>query len=98
MYPLSIAVAVFSGGWPYIKLLIMLYCWTAPCPRQSDVTRRGRLLHVVDALGKWSLIDIYVMVRLLYQRPHDLGVVCRDVYLPVLLGHHFSWGRRVGFC
>ena len=36
-YPLSILIAVFSGGWPYLKLAVMLFAWFAP-PR--DYTRR----------------------------------------------------------
>lgn len=27
VYPLAILVAFFSGGWPYIKLILMLVSW-----------------------------------------------------------------------
>ena len=30
VYPLSIMIAVFSGGWPYLKVLLMLFSWVAP--------------------------------------------------------------------
>lgn len=28
VYPLAIIIAVFSGIWPYIKLIMMMACWT----------------------------------------------------------------------
>eukprot|EP01113_Clastostelium_recurvatum_P017054 TRINITY_DN1997_c0_g1_i2.p1 TRINITY_DN1997_c0_g1~~TRINITY_DN1997_c0_g1_i2.p1 ORF type:complete len:1061 (-),score=196.82 TRINITY_DN1997_c0_g1_i2:41-3223(-) len=61
VYPLSILVAVFSGGWPYLKLGLMLLCWVLP-PSILPVRVRGRLLWLVDALGKWSLVDSLVLV------------------------------------
>ena len=60
VYPLSVLIAVFSGGWPYLKLALMLVAWVVP-PRLMAVPRRGRLLGALDALGKWSLIDSFVM-------------------------------------
>ena len=60
-YPLSILIAVFSGGWPYLKLAVMLFAWFAP-PARVHPTRRGRMLAFVDAFGKWSLVDAFVMI------------------------------------
>jgi hypothetical protein len=61
VYPLSILVAFFSGAWPYIKLFSMFVTWLTPT---SLVTakQRGWVLGWLDILGKWSLIDAYVMV------------------------------------
>ena len=58
VYPLSILIAVFSGAWPYGKLLLIGYCWCRP----MRVGTRETLLQWLDALGKWSLLDSYVMV------------------------------------
>lgn len=61
MYPLALLIAFFSGAWPYIKLLAMVTCWFAPSAVMKQLTR-GKILQWLDILGKWSLIDAYVMV------------------------------------
>ncbi|KAH3756102.1 Paraquat-inducible protein A [Pelomyxa schiedti] len=61
IWPLSLLIAVFSGAWPYLKLLLMFGGWIAPAWILS-VKRRELLLMILDALGKWSLIDSYVMI------------------------------------
>lgn len=58
VYPLSLIVAVFSGGWPYAKLLMMLGVWFLPV----RAVLRENVLILLDMLGKWSLIDAFVLV------------------------------------
>lgn len=63
-YGLSIIVALFSCVWPYAKLIMMLIIWIFPvCIMKRSV--RERFLKVLDALGKWSLADSFVMVLML---------------------------------
>eukprot|EP01105_Mastigella_eilhardi_P004643 TRINITY_DN161_c0_g3_i1.p1 TRINITY_DN161_c0_g3~~TRINITY_DN161_c0_g3_i1.p1 ORF type:complete len:1067 (-),score=233.61 TRINITY_DN161_c0_g3_i1:1526-4726(-) len=64
VWPLSLLIAVFSGAWPYLKLLMMLLSWTVP-RRLLPVRYREYVLMFLDALGKWSLLDSYVMVLML---------------------------------
>ncbi|KAL6071759.1 Paraquat-inducible protein A [Balamuthia mandrillaris] len=64
VYPLSLLVAVFSGAWPYLKLILLFLCWMLPV-RILSAKRRETVLRVVDALGKWSLIDAYIMILML---------------------------------
>jgi hypothetical protein len=64
VYPLALLIAVFSGAWPYLKILLLLACWWIPTQRMSAKVRE-RILMAVDALGKWSLIDNYVLVLLM---------------------------------
>lgn len=64
MYPLAILIAFFSGAWPYIKLLSMLWSWVAP-PAWLSIGSRETVLITLDALGKWSLVDFFVMVLML---------------------------------
>jgi hypothetical protein len=64
VYTLSIIIAFFSGAWPYVKLLFMLSAWLLP-PTVLSIDRREFILKMLDALGKWSLIDFFVMVLFL---------------------------------
>jgi hypothetical protein len=61
-YPLAILIAVTSIAWPYIKLLLTFYAWFAPYKNP-----RGRewLVEVLDACGKWSFVDIIVLVEIM---------------------------------
>ena len=63
-YALGVIVAVFSGVWPYVKLLILLFCWFVSPERISRGTR-GYVLRVIDILGKWSLVDDFMMVMMM---------------------------------
>ena len=49
----------FSGIWPYAKLFAMWSAWATPW---ATLENRRRLLERVDAAGKWSLIDVFVMM------------------------------------
>ena len=60
-YPLVFLIGTFSGVWPYLKCLLLLYSWFAP-PWLFRPKQRGQTLQLLDILGKWSLIDIYVLV------------------------------------
>mmetsp|Transcript_8254 Transcript_8254/g.13489 ORF Transcript_8254/g.13489 Transcript_8254/m.13489 type:complete len:670 (+) Transcript_8254:46-2055(+) len=57
-YSLAFVIAAFSGAWPYIKLLLLLVIWLHPIrPKQ-----RKKGLFVLDQLGKYSFIDLYVCI------------------------------------
>ena len=56
-YALAFLIGAFSGVWPYAKIFAMMMMWF--CPASERV--RGRGLHWIDVLGKWSLIDAYVL-------------------------------------
>ena len=57
VYPLAAAIAIFSCGWPYLKMFLLLVGWVFP----MQVSNRQKLYHWIDVLGKWSLLDTYVM-------------------------------------
>jgi hypothetical protein len=61
IYPLFFLVVVFSGVWPYAKLLLMLFAWITPRGFLSNERREDLLLRL-DALSKFSLVDTYVLV------------------------------------
>jgi hypothetical protein len=58
---LVFVIGFFSGVWPYVKLVMMLCCWFIPANKLS-IPRRHKLLEFLDAFGKWSLVDTYVLV------------------------------------
>lgn len=72
VYPLSLLVAVFSGAWPYLKLILMGMCWLFPIGWMG-VGKRETMLRFLDALGKWSLIDAYVMSLMLVAFRFSVG-------------------------
>jgi len=71
-YALFLLVVVFSGIWPYVKLTLMLFSWVARASLPAD--RRGRLLLALDALGKFSLVDAYVLVLFVVAFHYHLDV------------------------
>ena len=61
---LSSLVALFSGVWPYMKLFLMLISFFLPTSILSH-KRREKILLVLDATGKYSFLDSYVMVMMI---------------------------------
>lgn len=57
---LALALFLFSGIVPYAKLVLMLFMWILPAWVVNG-TWRGRILYVVDQIGKYSLTDIFVI-------------------------------------
>ena len=74
MYPLAILIAFFSGAWPYIKLVCMFVCWLSPTGVLS-VKRRESILQFMDMMGKWSLIDFFVMTMFMCAFYFELALV-----------------------
>lgn len=72
-YPLAIFIAVTSIGWPYLKLALATYAWMMPYCRPR---RRELLIEIIDALGKWSFVDIMVLVEIMvaFRSTVPLGV------------------------
>lgn len=58
---LAIMILLFSGIWPYTKQLITLVLWFLP-PRAVSASKRESIFLWLDALAKWSMIDIFVLV------------------------------------
>ena len=64
VYLLAILIAFFSGFWPYLKIAVMFLAWTLPVRQFSEETRNIWLI-VMDVLGKWSLIDTFVLTLMM---------------------------------
>jgi hypothetical protein len=61
-YPLAILIAVTSIAWPYLKIILSVYAWVMP---YKNPRRRELLIETIDALGKWSFVDIVVLVEIM---------------------------------
>ncbi|KAH3761596.1 Paraquat-inducible protein A [Pelomyxa schiedti] len=64
VWPLALLLALFSGTWPFVKLVSALLLWITPCKILS-VRNREKCLMVLDALGKWSFLDSYFMLLMM---------------------------------
>jgi len=84
IYPLLFLVVGFSGMWPYGKLLLMLRAWTVPTLNRA---RRERVLLMLDALGKFSLVDTYVLVLFMVAFRYHLEL-SDSVVLDVFVAPH----------
>ena len=90
IYSLLLLVAVFSGLWPYLKLFLMLFGWLRPFSRRN-VKIRNRLFLALDALGKFSLVDTYVLVLMVVAFRYHLeleGGINVDVFVVPQFGFY----------
>eukprot|EP00056_Hartaetosiga_gracilis_P000541 m.38875 g.38875 ORF g.38875 m.38875 type:complete len:1083 (-) comp10247_c0_seq1:47-3295(-) len=101
VYPLAICIVVFSGVWPYVKLLFMLYAWVAPT-KYMPVKKREFFLQVLDFLGKWSILDIYVSIMLIvgmhFHVPmlNNSDIVAVDLWVHPDDGLYYYWSTIIG--
>jgi hypothetical protein len=81
---LAVMILLFSGVWPYTKQVITLALWFLP-PTMVSVSKRGSTFLWLDALAKWSMVDIFVLVitvagfRVSVKSP-DVGFLPEDFY------------------
>eukprot|EP00966_Prymnesium_polylepis_P047406 1097452-Prymnesium_polylepis.1 len=60
-----------SGIWPYIKLAMMGACWWLP-PRTLPVRSRDLMVRVLDASGKWCIVDTQMLVMMMVAFHFDI--------------------------
>ena len=88
VYPLSILIAFFSGIWPYLKLILMLFAFVTPASLLKK-EKRETVLMILDATGKWSILDSYVMILMLVAFQFDVKfpivgeLINKNVYVDV---------------
>lgn len=65
MWPLALVVFVASIAVPVVKLVLLGYMLIATQRRSATRLReRTRLYRIVDAIGRWSMIDVFVITIL----------------------------------
>lgn len=57
-YFLALLIFVFSAVFPVVKLIALVYLWFAPTVREN----RRRNLRIIEPLGKWSMLDVLVVI------------------------------------
>lgn len=68
-YSLALLIFVFSAVFPVIKLIALFYLWFAPTVREN----RRRNLRIIEPLGKWSMLDVLVVI--LFAGAVKLGLI-----------------------
>jgi len=56
-YALAILTAVFCAVWPFLRVFIQILLYFVPV----DEAERGRTLTWLDALGKWPLVNLFIL-------------------------------------
>jgi len=90
VYMLMLLIWFCSGVWPYVKLILMLVCWITSTRRLPPI-KREKILYLLDALGKFSLIDTYVLVLMMVAFRYHLevaGTGALDVYVTPKFGFY----------
>jgi len=83
-YALLFFVAIFSGIWPYMKLLLMLWAWFAPESWLHE-KKRGKLLFIIDGLSKFSLVDTYVLIIMMVSFRFHLPLLGKSILFDVFV-------------
>ena len=61
-YFLFLVLTLFTLVFPMVKLCLLGVIWLE---REHDLARLRRLHHVVERLGKWSMLDVFVVAILI---------------------------------
>ncbi len=65
MWPLAVIVFVASIAVPVVKLLLLVYMLVATQRRSGkSLKRRAAMYRLVDAIGRWSMIDVFMIAIL----------------------------------
>ena len=73
LYLIAALIIFFSILFPFIKLLAIALAWFAAW----RPARRIKFLHLIELLGKWSYIDIYIVILLLVLTDRQLFIVSK---------------------
>lgn len=91
LHGVAITSLMLGGVFPYAKLLAFLYAWLAP-PKHLSVKARGRLIRVIDGLGKWNFMSFFTTVLTVssHQVVFTIGASSAKIKQQPLRGFYFS--------
>jgi hypothetical protein len=78
---LAVIVVLFSGCWPYIKSILLLYIWYIPL----STMKRYRILQLLKRVSKFTLIDVFVSKRCTESKNQDDFFLYNFVLLTVIV-------------
>lgn len=83
MVVLAVLVIAFSIVFPFAKLAVLWRAWAVAAPSPG----LGRVVRIAEALGKWSMLDVFLVLLLLVVT-HDRTLVATRVLpgVPVFMG------------
>jgi paraquat-inducible protein A len=61
LYVVAVLILVFSIIFPFVKLVLLSYIWFL-C---KDDRKRVRFIHIIEPLGKWSMLDVFIICIML---------------------------------
>lgn len=67
LYIISVLILGFSIIFPFAKLISLFIAWFVP----MKSSKRVKFLHVIELLGKWSFMDIFVVILLIALTNHQ---------------------------
>ena len=73
VYALAFLIGIWSGAWPYVKIVLLGFAFFSPFTFMNPA-HGEKLLIAVDTLGKWALIDAYVLVLMMVAFRLDLAI------------------------
>lgn len=78
LYVISILILSFSIVFPFVKLASLFAAWFLPWKSTS----RATYLHWIELLGKWSYMDIFVVILLL-ALTNDQSMISSKIHIGV---------------
>ena len=90
VYFLAIVIILFSGCYPYCKVMTQLVCWCLPTSKLSP-KRRESILLFVGAIGKWSLVDTFVLFLMMVAFNMRIALQEDDVRADVFIVTKFGF-------
>lgn len=81
IYWVAILVTIFSLIFPFVKLVMLAVAWFMPLRERP----RGTLLKVLGALGRWSLLDVFVTLVLIVLAHNQGQLFVTDVKSGLLM-------------
>jgi hypothetical protein len=91
-YLLGLLLLLFSGIWPYLKLLVTITCWVLhlerrPCEDKAhfrDARCGSNVLFWLELFGKWSYLDVLTITLLACMLTFDVQITAIVAHIRIV--------------